>query len=310
MNSITVIIPVKNAESQIEKCLSAVVNQSILPKEIILVDGYSTDKTVDIAKKYSVKIIYEDFGTVGGAREIGVENASNAYIAFTDADCIPDVDWLKNLLEEFGDNVIGVGGCTKNIGDGLWEVTISNVLDTFLGSAMSVQDRCHKKRHSVKSISGCNSIYRRSDIIKVGGFKTDYYINEDTDLNQRLLKFGKIVYTPDAIVFHDQKRNLLQFIRRMILFGYGRGKHKLWDFQVIPPFLALIVFFSAFFWFEFFIVMLLLYFGIVIFFSVIIFTKTKKLMLLFTTPIVFCIEHISYTFGFFKGLFSSKGRIQ
>lgn len=310
MNSITVIIPVKNAESQIGKCLFAVVNQSISPKEIILVDGYSTDKTVDIAKKYPVKIIYEDFGTVGGAREIGVENASNAYIAFTDADCIPDVDWLKHLLEEFDDNVIGVGGCTKNIGDGLWEVSISNVLDTFLGSAMSVQDRCHKKHHSVKSISGCNSIYRRSDIIKVGGFKTDYYINEDTDLNQRLLKFGKIVYTPDAIVFHDQKRNLLQFIRRMILFGYGRGKHKLWDFQVIPPFLALIVFFSAFFWFEFFLVMLLLYFGIVILFSVIIFTKTKNLMLLFTTPIVFCIEHISYTFGFFNGLFSSKGRIQ
>jgi cellulose synthase/poly-beta-1,6-N-acetylglucosamine synthase-like glycosyltransferase len=114
--------------------------------------------------------VYEDHGTVGGARQVGVEHARGDYVAFTDADCIPRKDWLENLVREFDDGIVGVGGGIRNIGKGLWEESIALALDTFLGSANSVQDRVLKGKRIVRSISGCNSMYRKMDILKVGGF--------------------------------------------------------------------------------------------------------------------------------------------
>ena len=80
------------------------------PYEVIVVDGHSTDKTVKNAKKFPVKVVYEDYGTVGGARQAGVENVKGGFIAFTDADCIPEKDWLKNLIKEFDDGIVATDG--------------------------------------------------------------------------------------------------------------------------------------------------------------------------------------------------------
>jgi glycosyltransferase involved in cell wall biosynthesis len=87
-DKISVIIPVRNEAEKIERCLEAVFNQTIKPFEVTVVDGHSRDRTVENAKKFSVKILYEDYGTVGGARQVGVENARGEFVAFTDADCI------------------------------------------------------------------------------------------------------------------------------------------------------------------------------------------------------------------------------
>lgn len=57
MDKISVIIPVKNEENKIERCLVAVFNQSLKPFEVIVVDGHSTDRTVERARKFSIEII-------------------------------------------------------------------------------------------------------------------------------------------------------------------------------------------------------------------------------------------------------------
>jgi glycosyltransferase involved in cell wall biosynthesis len=87
MDKISVIIPVKNEAEKIEQCLEAVFEQTIKPFEIIVVDGHLTDRTVENAKKYPVKVVYEDYGTGGGTRQVGVKSAEGDFIAFTDADC-------------------------------------------------------------------------------------------------------------------------------------------------------------------------------------------------------------------------------
>jgi glycosyltransferase involved in cell wall biosynthesis len=167
---ISVIIPVLNDQDRIKDCLKAVFNQTIPPYEVIVVDGHSKDETVSNARNFQVRVVYENFGTVGGARHVGVEEAQGDYIAFIDSDCIPERDWLENLICEFDNGIVGVGGGIKNIGKGLWEESIALALDTFLGSANSVQDRVLKGKRIVRSISGCNSMYRKMDILKVGGF--------------------------------------------------------------------------------------------------------------------------------------------
>ena len=101
---------------------------------------------MQIAKKFLVKVLYEDYGAVGGAHQVGVENAKGDFIAFTDADCIPERNWIENLVKEFDEGIVGVGGRIKNIGKGLCGKKIALALDTFLGSANLVQGKFFKDK--------------------------------------------------------------------------------------------------------------------------------------------------------------------
>jgi len=304
-SSISIVIPVKDGENKIKKCLQAVFNQTLPPLEVIVVDGHSSDRTTEIASKFPVRVIFENYGTVGGARQVGLENAVGEYVAFTDADCIPERCWLSNLVKEFKAGIVCVGGGIKNIGDGLWAKSIALALDSFLGSANSVQDRVFEERRFVKSMSGCNSIYRRNDLIKIGGFNTSLLTNEDTDICRRIRKLGMLLYVPKALVLHDQNRNLKGFIKRMYMFGYGRGKIRIFDLQVIPPVIGLAVLLLLIVSFEAFLFMLSIYAIILIFFDIMLFLKNRKAILLISIPIVYIIEHVTYSLGFWKGIISS-----
>ena len=65
MDTISVVIPVRNEEEKIGQCLEAVFAQSPKPHEVIVVDGHSTDRTVEGARGFSVKVVYEDYGAAG-----------------------------------------------------------------------------------------------------------------------------------------------------------------------------------------------------------------------------------------------------
>ncbi|WP_067052371.1 glycosyltransferase [Methanofollis ethanolicus] len=302
---ISVVVPVRNGVPKIERCLQALLNQTLQPYEIIVVDGHSTDATVEIARKFQTRVVFEDYGTVGGARQVGVEEAGGDYVAFTDADCIPQKDWLENLVREFEDGIAGVGGGIKNIGTGLWEESIALALDTFLGSANSVQDRVLPGKRVVRSISGCSSMYRKKDLVTVGGFDVKLSINEDTELNTRMQRLGTLVYTPDALVHHNQERTIVEFVRRMHFFGYGRGINRLWDLQVVPPLAAIGILLLAFIAPLASAALVVIYAGIVGAYTIAIFGKVRKADYLLSVPIVYLLEHIAYMFGFWTGTVAS-----
>jgi cellulose synthase/poly-beta-1,6-N-acetylglucosamine synthase-like glycosyltransferase len=306
MDKISVIIPVKNEEEKIEQCLEAVFSQSYKPHEVIVVDGHSRDKTVRHAKKFLVRIFYEDYHTRAGACQIGVENAEGDYVAFTDADCIPERDWLENLVNEFNDDIVGVGGGIKNIGEGLWEKSINLAVETFLGSANSVQGRFFKDKRYVNSISGCNSMYRREDIIKVGGFDVGLATVEDTELNRKLLRIGKLLYTPGAVILHNHQRGLKEFGKRVYQYGYGRGKSRLWDLQIIPPILVLLLIASLIFTQWIFLGMIAIYVVILAVMGLKFGIQKRSFKYLLSVPIIYVIEHGLYAMGFWRGLIGHK----
>ncbi|NLV27965.1 MAG: glycosyltransferase [Methanomicrobiales archaeon] len=301
---ISVIIPVKNEEIKIQKCLKAVFDQSLQPFEVIVVDGHSGDLTVENVKKFPVKIFYEDYRTRAGANKVGIDHAEGEYIAFTDADCIPDKYWLSNLYKELKPGIAGVGGSIINLGEGLWEKSINVVFDSFLGSANSIQGRLFSKKKFVKSISGCNSLYRKTDLLKSGGFNVTLTTAEDTDLNNKMLKIGKLLYTPDAIIHHDHRRGLKGFKARMFQYGYGRAKSKLWDLQVIPPIVLIILVISVFLNPLFLLAAISLYIIILILSGIYFSIKFSQIEYLISIPIVYFVEHFFYCMGYYKGLFS------
>jgi glycosyltransferase involved in cell wall biosynthesis len=298
---ISVIIPTKNEQRSIEKCLSGIFNQSICPSEVIIVDAGSTDKTIEIAKRFPVNVMTDSYGTVGGARQIGFKAATGKLIAYTDADCVPESTWLENLARGLEEGVVAVGGGVKNMGQGTWEDSMSLALNTFLGGARSVQERVFPDRRYVKSVSGCNSMYRKSDLEKVGGFDYDLRINEDTVVNKKLLALGKILYVPDAVVCHYQNRGVRQFTKRMFTFGYGRGVNRLVDLQILPPLLALVAITFLIFYYPVFLLMFGLYLSIILAYTFSIFLETKKFVYLLSVPAVYLLEHVFYSVGFWTG---------
>jgi GT2 family glycosyltransferase len=302
---VSVIIPVKNVGDKLAHCLDAIYSQTFSPFEVIVVDGNSTDDTVKIAKKYSATVLYENYGTRAGANQVGIKNAKGEYIAFTDADCIPEADWIEKLLIGMERGIVGVGGCVKNIGETVWEKSINLTQNTFLGAANSVQGRIFGQRKYVSSISGCNSLYRKCDLLKVGGFDTNLTTAEDTDLNRKLLAYGKLLYVPDAVVIHNHGRGLMDFANRMRQYGYGRAKSFLFDLQAIPPLLALIAIITLLINFNIFIYMITCYIILIAIYTVVLFLFNPKAIYLFTIPVVYLIEHVFYAIGFWIGI-SSK----
>ncbi|CAD6491648.1 MAG: Dolichyl N-acetyl-alpha-D-glucosaminyl phosphate3-beta-D-2,3-diacetamido-2,3-dideoxy-beta-D-glucu ronosyltransferase [Candidatus Argoarchaeum ethanivorans] len=302
MDKISVVIPVKNEEEKIEQCLEAVFSQSLKPHEVIVVDGHSTDRTVERAKEFPVRIFYENYHTRSGACQIGVENAEGEYVAFTDADCIPEKNWLEDVVKEFDEGIVGIGCGIKNVGEGLWEKSINLVAGTFLGSANSVQGRFFKDKRYVNSISGCNSIYHKEDILKVGGFDVVLSTAEDTELNRKMLRIGKLLYTPDAVILHNHKRGLKDFSKRMYQYGHGRAKGRLWDLQAIPPILVLLLILSLVFTPWIFLGMVGVYVVMIEGMGVKFVVQERSFKYFASVPIAYIIEHVLYTVGFWNGL--------
>ncbi len=296
---ISVIIPVRNEADKIERCLEAVFSQSYKPYEVIVVDGHSDDQTVERAKKFPVEILYEDYHTRGGARQVGVANAGGEYVAFTDASCVPDKDWLQNLIKEFNTDIIGVGGATIYKDEGFWAKSVNFAFSTFIGSANSVQGRYFKEKRIVRSISGGNSIYRRGDIISVGGFNTGF-VSEDGELNRRLTGRGKLVYTPEAVILRHQNRGLVNFAKQIYRWGMLKASTRLWEVQLVPPILVPLVLISLIFTPWIFLSLFGLYLLMILLLGLKITIQERDFRYLLSIPIVFIVEHSIYITGFWK----------
>ena len=303
--NITVIVPARNEALKIEQCLQAVLGQSYPPAEVFVVDAYSKDKTVEIAERYPVKVFYNKHLIRAGACQVGVDNAKSSLVAFVDADCVPEKDWLNNLVREMDDDVIGLAGATKfQLSEKVWERSIGLALGTVIGSGDSVQWRIYHNKHQIKSPSGCNSIYRKQAIQEAGGFNVGISGGEDEDLNRRLGGKGKIYYIPDAIVWHNHKMNgLWQFCKRMRLYGKWKIESGAWALRAFPPSLLVpLLLIVSIFQPLVFLAAAGLYLLITLFFSLMIAVRERQIVYLFTVPVVYTLGHVSFTIGLWQEL--------
>ena len=299
---ISVIVPAKNEERRIANALRAVQAQTLPPLEILVVDGHSRDRTSEIARSLGARVVFEEYGTRAGACQVGVEAAQGEYVAFTDADCLPDARWLEALVSRFTETCVGVGGRVLNEGGSFWQQAINAALDTVLGSANSIQGRKLADTQAVYSISGCNSLYRRQDLLAVGGFRTQLVTAEDTELNRRLRRRGTLLYVPGAIVHHRHERGLRAFAARMYQYGFGRGQMVLVGAPVALP-LGAPLFLVAIIAAPTFSLALLLAYGVLLFVSALLSSvKASQPRFLAAIPVVYVLEHSHYVAGFWAGV--------
>lgn len=196
---ISVVIPTYNESCNMERCLSTLSNQSIArgEYEIIVVDGKSKDATVEIAKRYADRIVFQKSSGIAGARNDGVRSASGSIIATTDADAIVPPFWLERIRSYFEDpGVVGVVGPVEPI-----EVSPKSRALFRLGNLGQLLTY----RLSIIQTPGNNCAFRKDAFLNAGCFK-DLCYNDDIEMGLRLRKMGKIAYDPHIKVKVSTRR--------------------------------------------------------------------------------------------------------
>ena len=183
---ISVIIPSFNEEENIAQCLVSLSHQSVdrTEYEIIVVDGGSTDRTCEIARKYADMVFIQTSKKVGGARNDGVMASKGDIIASTDADCILPPDWIERIRNDFTDPaVVQVYGPVYPIED-----STGNHFSLFLANTFS---RIGYYSRTFYYTLGCNTAFRKDAFIKAGMYRC-IDAGDDIEVAMRMKDEGKI----------------------------------------------------------------------------------------------------------------------
>jgi len=315
---ISIVIPVRNVGKIIGQCLESLKNLDY-PKdkyEVIISASPSTDDTEQIVRKYGAIFVSTPKTSVCAGRNEGFKVAQGQIIAFSDADCVMDKNWIKNAVKYFDDPKIGaVGG--PNItpqNDTAFAKAVGFVFNQAIFSAGSIHGRILNKTKFVESIPGCNVIYRREALVKVFPMDETIFEGEDFATNFRLRQLGyKLLYTPDTFVLHYRRPTPKKFFKQIYRYAIGRlicGKKDrkmmnamhiliglsipmLLGLGILLTAISLKIFFASF-------LTAALFLTVYFFFA---WLKTKSLRAALWTPITIMILGFSWSLGFLRELF-------
>lgn len=218
MAKISIIIPTFNEEEYLPQLLDSIKDQSYADYEIIIADAQSKDKTREIAKSYGCIITEGGLPALG--RNNGAKKANGELLLFLDSDLILTEDYLKDSVEEFEENELGIA-ITQMIP--LSDKKRDKVLHEFANRFMIMVESI--KPHG----AGCYGIISRKDLHdQVGGFEESLDFGEDSDYIARIGKISsfKVLRKPQVLVS----------IRRLekeglVSLAYKYSKSTVYDFM-------------------------------------------------------------------------------
>lgn len=214
---VSIVVLTKNSAATVRKTLDSVFNQTRKPDEVVVVDGNSSDGTLNIVKQYPVKLLSEPGLGFGYARNVGVKNSSGEIIFFIDSDCYAEPQWIEKMLPHFQDSEIaGVTGPTR-----LWNT--HHGVARFLACVGGRMDM-PSSRMFFEIAPTMNLAVRKEEVLKVGGFDETLVRCEDTDLTFKLTREKKIVYEPEAVVWFRGSPTLRVASRKCFNHFVGVGQ--------------------------------------------------------------------------------------
>lgn len=211
---VTVVVVNWNGEPFLERCLTALMAQTVTPYAINLIDNASTDGSIEIARRFaSVRLIAQGENT-GFARgnNLLIEAApeESAWIALLNPDAYAAPHWLETLLaaaeshpefDVFGSKLVNAADSTLLDGTGDVYHISGLVWRTAHGIPVSTMGESERE---IFSPCAAAALYRRSALLEVGGFDEDFFCYiEDIDLGFRLRLAGcRCLYVPQSVAHH------------------------------------------------------------------------------------------------------------
>ncbi|MGC9103419.1 MAG: glycosyltransferase [Candidatus Methanodesulfokora sp.] len=208
---ISVIIPTKNEERYIKKCLVSLGKQRKYIKEIIVVDGGSTDRTVEIARKYAdIVLVDPKLDSPGKGRNAGAKIAKGSILAFVDADTLVCDKWGEAIINAFSQKeVLMASGPVYPYDSSIW----LKIAYIFAYDFLVRVTRLLKITHFL----GLNVAYRKDFFIKMGGFPNTK-LSEDILLSMKIGRCGKSIFSRKMSVLSSARRLMKQGIGWILLY--------------------------------------------------------------------------------------------
>jgi GT2 family glycosyltransferase len=220
--SVSVVICAYNADRTLEECLESLKHLRYPSYEVIVVNDGSTDGTQAIAERFpEFRLINQENRGLSAARNVGIHEACGEVVAFTDADCAVDRDWLSFLVGRLrSDDFAGVGGPNLPPPEDEW---VSHVVARSPGGPTHVLLTDTDAEH----VPGCNMAFWRNQLLQVGPFDEVFRAaGDDVDICWRLQNQGyRIGYSPAALVWHRRRNTVRAYLEQQI--GYGRAESQL-----------------------------------------------------------------------------------
>jgi len=196
---VSVIITTKNEEKNIHNCIQSIKSQSYPAEniELIVVDNNSSDRTKEIARRFTDKVY--NFGPERAAqRNFGIKEAGGEYILYLDADMILS----NNLIEESvllsqKENFIALYIPERIKGEGFW---------------IRVRD-FERSFYNATCIDAVR-FGRKDKFLEIGGFDENLNGPEDWDFDRRINAIGKTGII-DSVLFHNESSfNLKRYLNK------------------------------------------------------------------------------------------------
>jgi GT2 family glycosyltransferase len=216
---VSVIVCSYNGSHTLAACLESLGKLNYPAYEVILVDDGSTDDTAYVAAQFPwVHYLHQTNHGLSYARNAGAAAAKGDVFAYTDSDCMADIDWLYYLVGTLvSGDYAGVGG--PNI-----TPPAQNWIQACVAGAPGGPNHVLLTDTVAEHIPGCNMAFYRWAFEALGGFDPEYRkAGDDVDFCWRIQQNGWVIsFSPAAIVWHYRRFTLRAFLKQQD--GYGEAE--------------------------------------------------------------------------------------
>jgi len=211
---LSVVVCTKNEEDRIGDCLVSVLQNK--PDEILVVDGASSDKTVEIAEKLATRVIRSGAGNLSLDRQKGIDEARNDLVAMIDADHRLEENDLADLYRDLVDfNLDIVQSQLRSYKDrGFW-----------ISAEGEVWDLTHNNPGPKTMIGTAPAIFRKK-VFERARFDGEITKTiDDTDFIYRLSKYPEIkIGIGRVAIFQEHESDFHSYIKKFMWYGRGDGE--------------------------------------------------------------------------------------
>jgi len=297
---ISVIVTVFNEISTIESLIQSLKNQSLVPDEIIIVDGGSTDGTWEYLKNQIGVKSFLKHGNRSVGRNFSISKSCGNIIAMTDAGCIPEARWLEELT-------LPLKSPAVKVVSGYYRGRAQNIFQNCLIPFVLVMpDKTGKSEFypSTRSMA-----IRKKVFIASGGFDEKLWHNEDYAYAHQLKRQGfNFTFAPRAIVEWQPCKNLRESAWMFMRFALGDIQAGIFRPQVkrlaVRYLIAIYLFFLALEIRLLFIPLLVLFISYILFSVAKNYKYVRHPLAFFWLPILQFTADVSIIFGSLVGLLS------